>query len=778
MADWENPGQRKTRSGTEYSPFANAIALRLPDVRLARLLERRDDGPDSDTDSLDESDNDLEPPAPPREPAPCATPTLPPPPGYLHSCCTPRSPARNPPPQWLDAGLCHPRRPPSSATQEGLQRRDQGAPSPQEARQGSRQSLEREVLRAKASSRLKGITRQRVRQAPAALQLDISIDDLAAPVATSGWQGVRQEEPDAAHYDLEEMRRRRPDMRVFDWDGTPTPVIDADRNILLVLGGSPPNDLSWGPDVANDTAARMEEVAIEIYTEPKWRRKASVAANTPRQRVPRREARRCGNGRWGSAFRRVYTAIWMKCLVRNVGKFATCCQCYVGGVEGSTEHPVQMQMQMSFQNSELTGRLSVKLDREMVPKNLLNVQLQTFMEGHSVCNLAVFAGLFGLKSLQRLAGWTNFLNIYTNTGEKQVLFMVFAPDLHEYYPRHLRRPLRLGSSSNRARSTSGETSPSAFLSSPPQPTTLGRSPSPSRTSTLVTSAWEGIFRWVYNDFRTDKDINASKTTTPEQHQRRKRDRESRWREGIKMYRKWDGPVQRIANLLRYSEHVTNQTPQTILGHRTLAAKVGQSAFLPLTYSIPPAIPNTSSSTFGHILLWVSGQHSSTSSCSLPPFGVAGRSHEEETLSCAAFGLTWATRNKAELQRKACERMAKRRAQLKESGESWAAYTEKVREESARYRQKHAEDLALNQATIAKRGFAAWHEGYLKRHPRPLPVQEEDLPEWPSDSEGNDPKPAIPPPPPPTPPATRNASIIDAATDFFFACSRHCVVVAT
>ncbi|KAJ7017199.1 hypothetical protein C8F04DRAFT_1279813 [Mycena alexandri] len=104
----------------------------------------------------------------------------------------------------------------------------------------------------------------------------------------------------------------------------------------------------------------------------------------------------------------------------------------------------------------------------------------------------------------------------------------------------------------------------------------------------------------------------------------------------------------------------------------------------------------------------------------------------------------ATRNKAELQRKARERMAKRRARLKDSGEGWAAYTEKARQEGARYRQKNAEDLALNQSArraevaIAKRGFAAWHNGYLKRHPRPPPVQEEDLPEWPSDSEPNDP----------------------------------------
>ncbi|KAJ7701697.1 hypothetical protein B0H16DRAFT_1483383 [Mycena metata] len=97
----------------------------------------------------------------------------------------------------------------------------------------------------------------------------------------------------------------------------------------------------------------------------------------------------------------------------------------------------------------------------------------------------------------------------------------------------------------------------------------------------------------------------------------------------------------------------------------------------------------------------------------------------------AATLRYRERNKSELQRKARERMAKRRTQLKKSSEAWRS--------------------------IAKRGFKEWHEGYLKRHPiQPRPAEEEELPEWPSsDSERgespNDPDdggaPAIPPPPP-------------------------------
>ncbi|KAJ7153783.1 hypothetical protein C8R46DRAFT_1228073 [Mycena filopes] len=109
------------------------------------------------------------------------------------------------------------------------------------------------------------------------------------------------------------------------------------------------------------------------------------------------------------------------------------------------------------------------------------------------------------------------------------------------------------------------------------------------------------------------------------------------------------------------------------------------------------------------------------------------------------------RNKEELRRKARERMAKRRAKLKESEEAWSAYTAKAREESARYRKLNARDLALNQATrrakssMEKHGFKAWHAGYLKRHPRP-PQVEEDLPEWP-EGEPRQAAPDRPPPPP-------------------------------
>ncbi|KAJ7038454.1 hypothetical protein C8F04DRAFT_951078, partial [Mycena alexandri] len=126
---------------------------------------------------------------------------------------------------------------------------------------------------------------------------------------------------------------------------TPTPVIDADHNILLLLGGFPPNEEAWGPDVAAKAAKEMEAAAKEIYAGPRWRHKAGLDGPTP-------------------------------CCGSHAAK-------HVGVAMGGGQR---------------------------YPQNL----------AHAARNLLIFARLFGAKSLQRIAGWTN------------VLFMAFAPDLHEY----------------------------------------------------------------------------------------------------------------------------------------------------------------------------------------------------------------------------------------------------------------------------------------------------------------------------------------------------------
>ncbi|KAJ7709333.1 hypothetical protein B0H16DRAFT_1344499, partial [Mycena metata] len=297
------------------------------------------------------------------------------------------------------------------------------------------------------------------------------------------------------------------------------PVIDADRNILSLLAGFPSKDKAWDADVATQAAEGMEAAAKEIYTGAKWHRKAGL--NDP---VPRR------------------------------GSHATK---HVGVAIGGGQR---------------------------YPQNL----------AHAARNVLIFAGLFGLKSIQHLAGWTN------------VLFMVFTPDLHEYYratyaalcdwdrlqqrAKYIRRnfPERLSVFTTTtfnfgpvtvtlphidfenlawgwcAVTALGNFNPDRgrhlvlwdlklIIRFPPGSTIVLPS-AILRHSNLKIGLNEtrflftqftpaGIFRWVYNDFRTDKDINAARSTTQAEHDQRKRDRARRWQEGIRMYGRWDGPVQ-------------------------------------------------------------------------------------------------------------------------------------------------------------------------------------------------------------------------------------------
>ncbi|KAJ7081481.1 hypothetical protein C8R43DRAFT_909858, partial [Mycena crocata] len=205
----------------------------------------------------------------------------------------------------------------------------------------------------------------------------------------------------------------------------------------------------------------------------------------------------------------------------------------------------------------------------------------------------IFAGLFGQKAFERIAGWTN------------MLFMAFAPDLHEFYrqslvdlcewdrkqkrPKHILRnfaekfsvfttaTFNFGPATvtlphldpgNLAWGWCAITALGLFdpdrgghlilwdlkmiIRFPPGSTILLPSAilrhsnvkigvNETRFSfTQFTPA--GIFRWVYNGFRTDKDVNSSSCTTEELRQRRARDRAERWREGVGMYRTWEGPV--------------------------------------------------------------------------------------------------------------------------------------------------------------------------------------------------------------------------------------------
>ncbi|KAJ7746696.1 hypothetical protein B0H16DRAFT_1663802 [Mycena metata] len=164
---------------------------------------------------------------------------------------------------------------------------------------------------------------------------------------------------------------------------------------------------------------------------------------------------------------------------------------------------------------------------------------------HSITNLAVFAGLFGLKCFERISGWTN------------VLFMAFTPDLHEYYcstvnslyewdasqqrAKHLKRNFRaVFSVFTTATFNFGPITvtfphidfgnlailiPSAIL----RHSNVKIQPGEHRyLFTQFTPA--GIFRW---------DINTAASTSPQERARRQADRAVRWQEGVKMCTIWE-----------------------------------------------------------------------------------------------------------------------------------------------------------------------------------------------------------------------------------------------
>ncbi|KAK6992524.1 hypothetical protein R3P38DRAFT_3330815 [Favolaschia claudopus] len=302
-------------------------------------------------------------------------------------------------------------------------------------------------------------------------------------------------------------------MRVYEWDGVPTPIVDADNYILIGLGGFPDNGTGdWQQEVAVPAADAMQAAAITMYSEPKWRRKMLGKSGKP---TPRRGA--------------------------HASKSAG------ASMGGGQTHP---------QNLSLTVR-----------------------------NAAVLASLFALEPFRRIAGFTN------------MVFYAFAQQLHGFYAaefdkicahdpsilRNLPRRLSVFSTATFnfgpatvtlphidfrnlawgwcAITALGNFAPDRgghlvlwdlklIIRFPPGATILIPS-AILRHSNINIAKHEtrfsftqytpaGLFRWVYNKFRTDKDIDKSKTTTPQEHEQRRKDRARRWAEGIKMYSKWEG----------------------------------------------------------------------------------------------------------------------------------------------------------------------------------------------------------------------------------------------
>ncbi|KAK7020036.1 hypothetical protein R3P38DRAFT_2782438 [Favolaschia claudopus] len=528
---------RRTRSGAEYSPFSDAVALQLPHIRLRDLLARREDGPDSDAESDAESDSetsDDEEATPATAPRPRPqpptflrpTPSAPPPPGgpmpgSIIRCARPSASRTS-----LPAKPSTPA--PNGPMPGSIIRCARPQPAPprpwgklvgrvkKHAKQRAARREERERRCIQAGTRLKHIASVRVRRADP-LYLNLGLGDIFhAPVASSGWQAVRQTEENPRAYTLKELMEAEPDMQVYDWQGEPTPVVDADNLILFCLGGFPDDQPGrcWDEEVAQPAAQGFRAAAIDIYTEPRWLRKRRARSG---ESVPRR------------------------------GPHAA--KSFGISMGGGQTHP----------------------------QNL----------AHSLRLQLIMTHLLALSSIQRIAGWTN------------MLFMAFAKQLHSFYekelcsvcrhdPRATRNfPARLSVFSTAtfnfgpatvtfphidyrnlawgwcAITALGNFNPDLgghlvlwdlklIIRFPPGSTILIPSAILRHSNTKIQAnetrfsftqfTPAGLFRWVYNKFRTDADIDKSKSTTPAEHEQRRRDRARRWAEGVKMYTTWKGRV--------------------------------------------------------------------------------------------------------------------------------------------------------------------------------------------------------------------------------------------
>ncbi|KAF7356784.1 hypothetical protein MVEN_01013700 [Mycena venus] len=86
-------------------------------------------------------------------------------------------------------------------------------------------------------------------------------------VASTSWMGLcnleADLEPEASKYTFEEVQKI-PRMRVVDWQGKPSLLVDTDCYIFTLLGGHP-RDANWDKDVTQKAAELMEEATNSIY---------------------------------------------------------------------------------------------------------------------------------------------------------------------------------------------------------------------------------------------------------------------------------------------------------------------------------------------------------------------------------------------------------------------------------------------------------------------------------------------------------------------------------
>ncbi|KAF8134658.1 hypothetical protein K438DRAFT_1997694 [Mycena galopus ATCC 62051] len=250
---------RVLRNGKNYTEFVD-------DAFIVRGFHH-----DADSDGGAPGDSDLEDevdlaPAPSRSSTPASSaPTVTPP-----SIPPPRAnPARRKceiirlaRQSWETTNLAPPA-PPASLVDKEAARKHKKKQQHHQARKVKREALR--VLPG-GTRAPKAVTEKHARQS-SPISIDFHFSTHPA-IASTGWMGLRDAptlefEPEAWEYSLEEALEI-PGMILLDWQGKPTPLVDADRYVFAVLGGQP-RDPDWQKNVVDPASDLMQEAAAHVY---------------------------------------------------------------------------------------------------------------------------------------------------------------------------------------------------------------------------------------------------------------------------------------------------------------------------------------------------------------------------------------------------------------------------------------------------------------------------------------------------------------------------------
>ncbi|KAJ7882134.1 hypothetical protein B0H13DRAFT_2344770 [Mycena leptocephala] len=326
------------------------------------------------------------------------------------------------------------------------------------------------------------------------------------PVASTGWMGLRDtaiinaadcdEEgvvlPEARAYTKEEIMHLSMGMHYVDWDGVPGPLVDTEGTAFALLAGGP-RDPNWTAKVADEAAKRMQEAAKQI-----WGESAEVYT------LPKRY-RKKGAGKNNKAPQSFPASLFPPSELPRRGPFYAKIAGFVNGMFESYAPQLHAYYRTTMES----------LYREM-PNLPRNYDEFTSVFAAATFNFGPWTITFPHLDFANLAwGWC----AVTALG-------AFDPDKGDHL---ILWDLRLV-----IRFPPGCTIliPSAIL----RHSNVSIQQGEMRYSfTQYTAA--GIFRYVANGFRTEKQVDLSKMSKAEKVQRVE-ERKNRWFKGMKMYSKY------------------------------------------------------------------------------------------------------------------------------------------------------------------------------------------------------------------------------------------------